>query len=731
MPQDAHALILDLFHHSEHLKMCIFEQREAVPTVRHYNQCQVKFPEIERLSGEITSILNKANKKGFLEEDYLNALKKSGQILWDLLLSRAVKEKLRSSAQKALVLSLDEELIHIPWELLFDGSNFLCLRFNLGRIVRSKENSGNPRYRELSLPLKMLVLANPTNDLSGAYLEGLNIKNQFDKKRDKIKIDFKSTHIDTLYVKKNLRDYDLVHYAGHSEYDMDEPLNSGWLLDNGKFGSDDIKKMSETLFLPSLVFSNGCHTAENGDRAVGHEYQRQTYNLAQTFLFSGVRHYIGTIRKIEDGVSSIFANEFYSHLIKGQSVGESLRLSRFRLMQEYGVSSIFWASYLLYGDPDFKLFSQPEKKESVRRRSFSFKKILLLSASALVFAMMLAFFYSRLPSKNPDTYFLFMKTGDLLRSGANQEVVDLSLRMIGKDPQFLAAYPRLAEAFKRQGKREEALKYYFEYSIASQKKNDFKKLADAYIGIGWTYQELGQYGKAFDFYSKALKLSKERNDFLNEAVALRKLAVWYMDKNDDDKALELLTKSSEINLERRHIYEHKYNLACDYFDLGLLFTNKDDYPAANKFYSKSLSLFNGMHLNNELSDYYFNLGEIFLFEKSYQKAIESYLHGLEIDRKQDNLPSIASDYNMLGELYLDMDNMEKAEEAFRKSESLCKRIGARPELASVNFNLGLLFKKKNKKSAAREYFRLAEEFYRQIGSPEYEDAKKELLELDN
>ena len=73
-------------------------------------------------------------------------------------------------------------------------------------------------------------------------------------------------------------------------------------------------------------------------------------------------------------------------------------------------------------------------------------------------------------------------------------------------------------------------------------------------------------------------------------MALRKLAVWHIDMQEYDFALELLTKSSEINRQRQHLYEHRYNLACDYFDIGW-FSEKGDFKSAEEFYRRSKVLF--------------------------------------------------------------------------------------------------------------------------------------------
>ena len=733
MTQDKNALVLEIFRQQEILKMGVYEQKELASTLRHYSQLPFPVAEINNLSQEIIFTLNRANKKGILDPGLVDNLRKTGQLLWDQLLAKPIKDRLRAAAIKDLVLSLDEELINIPWELLYDGKDFLCLKFNLGRVVRTKDQVNTCQYRgDSGMPVKMLILANPVNDLQSAYQEGLSIRNQFDRARNRIRIDFKSTHIDTLYVKKNLRDYDIIHFAGHCEYNAHQPEANGWVLSDGKFTTRDILTLSETASLPGLVFSNACQSAKEEIWLMDQDYQLKTYSLAAAFLFSGVRHYIGTIRKIEDPVSLKFAREFYARLIKGNSIGESLRLSRLKLISEYGMESIFWTSYLLYGDPNFVLF-RPKKSALQKPKKITLpnKKQLRWACVTTVAICIIICLFLWLPSLNPNTYFLFAQSRKLFLSGKNSQTISIATRIIERDPLFLSAYPLLAKAYQRLGDKGNALKYYFDYARYSERRNDKKHLAFAYTEIGWIYHLQGEYIKAADFYNKAIALSRQNKDKLNEAIVLRKLAVWHIDRNDIDKALELLTKSSEINRERQYIREHKYNLACDYFDIGLVFTNKDDFITAKEFYRKSLSLFEKLKLKHELSDYYFNLGEIYLFEKQYQKALDSYLQGLKIDQAQGNKANLAGGYNMLGELYIEMDNLAEAEKSFKEAALISQEINAPLELASAAYNLGLFYKKNGQKNKAREYFRQAQEIYYPIDPASYQEIKEKLKELDN
>ncbi len=725
MPEDS-TLTLEIIREGDILKMSISEHRELHATLRHYSQHKVDFSEIDRLCQEVTALLNKANLK---DPSLFRSLEKTTHALWDHLFTRPVKEKLQQSLNSNLLLEIDEELIFIPWELLYDGSNFLVLIFNLGRLVRTKSRTVPPDYRSLGHVFKMLILANPTDDLKSAYLEGLNIRNQFDRKHRNIRIDFKSTSIDKLYVKKNICDYDIVHFAGHCEYNYHNPKENGWVLSDGNFSIQDILRLGSGLALPALIFSNACHSAPlSKEGSIDTDYQRKNYSLASAFLFSGVRHYIGSIRKIEDAASLVFAKEFYHNLTSGKSLGGSLRLARIKLVNDYGIFTMHWANYLLYGDPGFILFKP--KPAKISKKVILSKKWIIRSFFLSVLIAMFISLCFLLPTLNPSAYFLFLKSQRLFAKGANQEVITVGQRIITKDKNFLGIYPILADAYHKLGDKDSAIKYYFDYALLAQKKNDVRHLASAYTSIGWFYQLDGEYAKAKEFYDKAISLSRKSKDKLNEAIALRKLAVWNIDNKNYDLALELLTKSSEINRQREYLNEYRYNLACDYFNIGLVFSNKNDFSAAEEFYRKSRLLFEKLNLKDELSDCYFNLGELYLSEKQYQKALSFYAAGLKIDRVQGNKMNLASDYNMFGELYLEMDNFIEAETNFNQALVLSEEIKSRPDIAAAYRNLGILYKKMGKKNKSKEYLRRAEEIYGIIDPLTYEEVKKEILSLN-
>jgi CHAT domain-containing protein len=356
-------LIIEASRENGYIKVSVYERREGgEKTLRPYEHVDVPWKQIEARRREVISLLNRANRRARVTREILESLKKSGQVLFDLLVPSNVREKLSSTEARNLVLYVDDKLVHIPWELLFDGRQFLCRRFAMGRIVRTRQAPTALSSRAPKAPFKVLVVADPRGDLDASYREGTEIRNFLDEKRDVFHVDFKSHPVDVSFVKKNLRDYDIVHYAGHAEYNSENPSESGWLLKDARLKASEISAMGGLQPMPSLVFSNACQSGHSGEWRIGEEDEERIFGLANAYLLAGVQHYIGTFWEILDEPSSQFAKLFYGFLSQGESVGEAVRKAREKLIEAHGEETIVWAGYMLYGDPIF-VFDPAEKEK--------------------------------------------------------------------------------------------------------------------------------------------------------------------------------------------------------------------------------------------------------------------------------------------------------------------------------------------------------------------------------
>lgn len=355
---------LEMSRENERIKISAYEKSsDDQKTVRHYEFKDIYDDEIKKMCADVVVILNRANRHGKIDTENLKALQTAGQLLYDSLLTGRVKELLTATDAEHLIISIDDQLVQIPWEILFDGKNFLCQRFSMGRLVSTSQRSSEPATRKVRKPIKMLVIADPRGDLRESYNEGIRLRNALDHHQEIIEVDLKSRFVDVRYIKGTLRDFDILHYAGHADYDIHNPSDSGFLLQEGKFKAADIMNMIGPTPLPLMVFSNACRSGRTDMWTVGEDYETEIYGLANAFLLAGVQHYIGTFWDVQDEPSLHFAIDFYEVLINGAMVGEAIRRARQRLIERYGEETITWASYMLYGDPTVRYAASPQREE--------------------------------------------------------------------------------------------------------------------------------------------------------------------------------------------------------------------------------------------------------------------------------------------------------------------------------------------------------------------------------
>jgi len=721
-------LVLEIHSSGNCLKMSLVERSSVFPSLKSVNEVHVDFTYLDKLTEGINYLLNQQDSGYFISENNIKELKKLGHLLFDHLLSKNIKQKLKQQDSIELTLNVDERLSILPWEILYTGDDFLCLKFNLGRSITTYRDLDSQRLPQLSLPLKMLIIADPTGDLESSYKEGLKIKDFLLRYKD-IQLDFKSLQVDSLYLKKNLRDYNLFHFAGHCEFDSNEPLESGLVFKDGRVSCKDLLLLSQTQALPSMVFVNACQSSRLSQTKLNISIWRYIYSLAHTFLFSGSQHYIGSLFNVNDKVGFEFAKSFYEELLKGKTIGYALRESRNKLIERYGFRTVAWANYILYGDPGYILFNPSlYKKRYIKvKLSPKRKKIFIVIFSFLI---MTIFLISLITYFNPKLSFLYSQAQAYFNKGKNEEVFKLAQKIIKNNQEYFLIYKLLGDTYFRLGKPDEALKNYFEYLRLAQKKKDSKNISSAYLKIGWTYHMRGDYFKAEEFYQKAKELTQKIKDKLNEADALSKIAVYYADKKDFQKALSFLIQSSQINQERKNNPQHLYNLACDYFNMAWIFSEMKDFDKAKEFYNKSKDIFVNLKAFPELSDYYFNMGEIALFEKRYQDALELYQKGLDLDKKISHKFNLSSDYQMLAELYWEMGERWEAERYFLESIELCQEVKNFPVLAEVYYELGIFYKEQDALDKAKEYLDKSLQLYQKIGLPEDKKIKEILLSLD-
>ncbi len=307
---------------------------------------------IAALYRNTAAIEHSASAGQFDHLDHSRKLHQIGETFYRQFFPPALQRLLERNRGQYLFFHIDPQLASIPLEILSDGKTFLWENFYIGKNIKGQHAS--PVDIAAKENLKMLIIADPTEDLKWARREGENLydylNNNFPERKLQIKL-IAGRNISKLSLLNDIMDKDLIHYSGHLHY-TDDLQENGWVLyDNKIIHAREVQKSGAQ---PLLIFSNSCISGrEKGTGGMASWYE----NFASSFLKSGQTNYIGSIWELPDTEQTLdFTLQFYDSLFRGEEVGLSLHKSREYAKEHYGKNDLTWASYLLMGNPRAKIF---------------------------------------------------------------------------------------------------------------------------------------------------------------------------------------------------------------------------------------------------------------------------------------------------------------------------------------------------------------------------------------
>jgi CHAT domain-containing protein len=298
--------------------------------------------------------------------------------LYNLLVPIELESFLANSGDTQI--EVDEGTAGIPWELLTDTSSDAAqrapwaIRSKLLRKLRTE--NFRARVNDAGLDASALVIGEPQCPpdyaaLPGALAEARDVVALLTSDRgleaDNVTGLFAGGAmadppdsrqvVDALYK----RAWRIVHVSGHGEPVNDKGEGGGVVLSNGTFlGATEIEAMR---VVPELVFVNCCHLAAGSRRSLLREPKFGFYNraafasgVAQALIGIGVRCVVAAGWAVDDGAATAFATTFYEALLRGERFIDAVAAAR-RVAFTFDGNT--WAAYQCYGDPDWRLRTQP------------------------------------------------------------------------------------------------------------------------------------------------------------------------------------------------------------------------------------------------------------------------------------------------------------------------------------------------------------------------------------
>lgn len=344
---------------AERLRFAYLGQRARSETIQH-----------QRQPGLVESLVESSIRESTYVEDL-------SRTLFQLLVPHDFKNQARQMDRMVLV--LDGYTANLPWELLLADDKPLALSTRMVRQLQS------PRYRtqvRQTLEKRAYVIGNPSTEgfnkvfadgptrkapealdgLEGAGNEAqtvVNVLRQYGYDCEEAIGGEKAVDI----INKLYRSlYRIVHIAAHGVYDektRDGGYRSGVVLSDGLLITAAEIGAMETV--PDLVFLNCCHLAKADSRPVA--FNRLAYSISRELIEMGVRAVVAAGWAVDDGAARVFAEEFYSQILRNRPFGDAVFAARSRTHEEFpGLNT--WGAYQAYGDPGFVIDPLRDRADS-------------------------------------------------------------------------------------------------------------------------------------------------------------------------------------------------------------------------------------------------------------------------------------------------------------------------------------------------------------------------------
>jgi CHAT domain len=300
-------------------------------------------PRVEQLVAGLDDLAK--GRSGYSADQVRNYLVQSGAGLWGELIPPRLREQFwdRQHRIRHLTILADKDVV--PWEVLYPmdrghDAGFLVEQFPVTRAI-----FGRRPARRLSLWPARFVLAEGSLPEARDEIDAMRLS--LDPGQPPGDVISALTPLQELIASG---DFGLLHFACHGTYNPAD--GSSIKLGNVQFTPTLMNTAAINKVLARsapTVFINACRSA-----GLNATYNRLD-GWASKFLEAGAAAFIGTLWAVSDGAAREFAQELYSQLQAGSSLGEAVMRARQAAHQPDDPT---WLAYTAYGNPRATLGQQ-------------------------------------------------------------------------------------------------------------------------------------------------------------------------------------------------------------------------------------------------------------------------------------------------------------------------------------------------------------------------------------
>ena len=248
---------------------------------------------------------------------------------------------------------------------------------------------------------------------------------------------------------------------------------------------------------------------------------------------------------------------------------------------------------------------------------------------------------------------IYSQMGDYdlsLKSFNKSLVINLSL---GLKSELFKCYNSIGAVYRKKGDYVKSAEFAYKALNASETLMN-KAIAKGNLAI--IFNKQGKYNQALKYFLTSLKIFKTLKDENKITATLMNIGNIYLYKGEYDFALDYFFRS----LLTKENKENKKQLAICKSNIGVVYHNQKKYKEALNYFNLSLLTFKELNDKLEISRIYNNIGSIYFEQKKYVLAKQYYFKSLKMAKiiKANELIEIC--YQNLAELFSTTKQFEEA-----------------------------------------------------------------------
>ena len=202
-------------------------------------------------------------------------------------------------------------------------------------------------------------------------------------------------------------------------------------------------------------------------------------------------------------------------------------------------------------------------------------------------------------------------------------------KLLGAEALSATLYGKIGDVYLQQGDYDKAIDFYNQDMEISKRFGNYRALAHTYKNLGRSYIYKGEFTKGVNFLQESYERFQELQDNYNTAKVLSDIAWahlsqknWLEAENVGKKALKLCEAHPQIP-----------HLAYVKFLLGVINRLKKEWDLSRKFLEESIEMLMRKEPTYQLCDAFYELGVLYLERQEPTKALRSFKDSLSVARE--------------------------------------------------------------------------------------------------